>query len=75
MLRSYISLIEQDMNQLRSSVASIGEIWNDRVSAHVERTYISASISACNSFYSDAYTAVGIVEEKEQLLHRLSDKY
>lgn len=75
MLRSYISLIEQDVDRLRARTSWIGQFWNDRVSAHVEQTHIAACISECNRFYTEAYTEANLVMEREQLLQRLADKY
>lgn len=75
MLRSYISLIQQAMDRLRSRTSWIGQFWNDRVSAHVEQIHIAACISECNRFYTEAYTDANLVEEREQLLKRLADKY
>ena len=75
MLKSNLSLLQQDIDQLRSRSAQTGQFWNDRVSAHIEHTHIAACISECSSFYTNAYSAVFIAEEKEQLLKRLADKY
>ena len=75
MIRSCIQQIGFETERLQSQVSVVSEGWNDQVSAYVERTYVDALISACNSFYTDAYSAEGMLRQHEELLQRLADKY
>lgn len=59
------------MSLLQSQVASIGDVWNDKISKRVKSQHIDALLSKCKSFYSFAYVHVHKAMQEKASLNRI----
>ena len=68
MIYAAVTAIEEDVNQLRSLMSQLGEVWDDKVSAYVSDTLITAVISSCNAFANEASSmALSVIRDEETL--------